>query len=159
MKEITFVVRRNENDYIVYSEEFEHGYNVVPKDIDPDNAFDIEQVRIWCSNHVSCVVDDNEDFKIPSDISEYKALMAEIEADIKYLNTTDDVAFQLARHERGTETLSPEKYAACIEKDKRRGEIASSLKQRRAEAAGRLEELMVKYGSALRILYLIEKRI
>ncbi|MBO4393933.1 MAG: hypothetical protein J5800_06280 [Spirochaetales bacterium] len=154
MKEITFVIRRNENDYIVYSEEFEHGYNVVPKDIDPYNAFDIEQVRVWCSNHVSSVVDEiEEDSKTPSDISEYKALVAEIESDIKYLNTTDDVAFQLARHERGTETLSPEKYASCMEKDRRRGEVASLLKRRRAEAAGRLEELRVKYGLALSILY------
>lgn len=60
-------------------------------------------------------------------------------------------AFQLARYERGTETLSPEKYASCMEKDKRRGEIASSLKQRRAEAAGRLEELRVKYGPMLEL--------
>ena len=158
MKDITFAVRRNENDYIIYSEEFEHGYNVVPKDVDPDNVFDIEQVRIWCSNHISCVVDDiEEDEKVPEDICEYKAMVAEIEADIKYLNDTDDVAFQLARHERGTEILSPEKYTSCMANDKRRGEIASSLKWRRADAAGRLEKLRVKYGRVLRVLYGIEE--
>ena len=160
MKEITFVIRRNENDYIVYSEEFEHGYNVVPKDVDPENAFDIEQVRIWCSNHVSCVMDETEeDVKTPSDISEYTALVAEIESYIKYLNDTDDVGYQLARHERGTEVLSPEKYAECMEKDRRRGRISSSLKQKKAEADSLLEALKNKYGPALTIRYGVSKNI
>ena len=154
MKDITFVVRRNENDYIVYSDEFDRGYNVVPKDVDPDNAFDIEQVRIWCSNHVSSVVDDiEENTEVPSDISEYKALVEEIESDIRYLNDTDDVAFQLARHERGTEVLSPEKYHACIETDRKRGEISSSIKQRKIDARNKLKELKIKYGQVLRSRY------
>ena len=154
MKDITFAVRRNENDYIIYSEEFNHGYNVVPKEVDPDNAFDIEQVRLWCANHVSCVVDDTEEnVKIPTDISEYTALVAEIESDIKFLKDTDDVGYQLARHERGTEVLSPKKFESCMEKDRRRGQISSTLKQRKTEADRTLEALKAKYGPALRIMY------
>lgn len=154
MKDITFVVRRNENDYVVYSDEFDRGYNVVPKDIDPDNAFDIEEVSTWCSNHISLVVDERKlGKKIPADVRKYRKLLSDIDSDIKYLADTDDVAFQLARHERGTEILSPEKLADCLEKDRRRGEIASTLKQRKSKATAMFDDLSAKYGPVLSYLF------
>ena len=155
MKNIDFVVRRNEDDFVVYSEDFEHGYNVVPKEVDPCNAFDIEEVRTWCSNHLSKVVDTGDTVEVPSDVDMYLSLKAGIEADIMYLADTDDVAFQLARHERGTEILSDGKLAECLAKDRKRGEISADLKRRRAEAEDMLGTLKRKYGQALRIVFKI----
>lgn len=149
MKNIDFVVRRNEDDFVVYSEDFEHGYNVVPKEVDPCNAFDIEEVRTWCSNHLSKVVDAGDAVEVPADVDRYLSLKAGIEADIRYLDDTDDVAFQLARHERGTEILSDGKLEDCLAKDRKRGEISAGLKRRRAEAEEMLGKLKAKYGMSL----------
>ena len=154
MENIVFVIRRNDDDFVVFGENDTVGYNVVPKSVDSCNAYDIDEVRLWCERNFDRVMDySSGEIVVPEDITAYRDFLKAIEEDVRFLQDTDDVAFQLARHERGTEILSQEKYASCVEKDKRRGEIASSLKRRRADAAGRFEVLKAKYGPALGILF------
>lgn len=144
MNEITFVIKRSDEDLVVYSTEFPMGYNVVPKSVDKYNAFDIKEVKDWCKNNPDKVRD--EITEIPNDISEYINSRDSIKSDLQYLKDTDDVDYQLARHERGTQILSDEKLADCMEKDRRRGEIASTIKSRRESLSNMLGELQSKYG-------------
>lgn len=47
------VIKRNDNDYVVFVNEniYNSGYNVVPKTVDPENAYDIEDVKAYCEAH------------------------------------------------------------------------------------------------------------
>ena len=52
------VIKRNDNDYVVFVDEniYNSGYNVVPKTVDPENAYDIEDVKVYCEAHPEKVV-------------------------------------------------------------------------------------------------------
>lgn len=45
-----YVLERSEDDYVINVDldDYGSGYNVVPKAIDPENAYDIEDVREYC---------------------------------------------------------------------------------------------------------------
>lgn len=45
--------KRNENDFVVDINIYQKnsGYNVVPRDIDPYNAYDIEEIRAYAEAH------------------------------------------------------------------------------------------------------------
>lgn len=151
MAEITlsYAVRRTDDDYVVYESETSTGYNVVPKSVDPSNMYEIEDVRAWCEANPDKVMQEPEESEtpeIPDDVQGYLTDKASIDADVVFLKNTDDVAYQLARHERGTETLSPEKYAECMARDAQRGQISSTLKQRRAALAATLAYLEARYN-------------
>ena len=154
MENIVFVIRRNDDDFVVFAENDSVGYNVVPKSVDPCNAYDIDEVRLWCERNFDRVMDySSGEIVVPEDITAYRDFVKAVEEDIRFLKETDDVAFQLARHERGTEVLSDAKLKDCLAKDRKRGVISSSLKQRRAEAEDMLGMLQCKYGQALRIVF------
>lgn len=53
-----YVLKRSEYDYVVEVDldNIYSGYNVVPRDIDPDNAYDIEDVRAYCEEHPEMVL-------------------------------------------------------------------------------------------------------
>lgn len=147
--DINFVLRRNDEDFVVYSDEYPIGYNVVPKSVDEANAFDIEEVRAWCAANPDKVKD--EITETPDDVTAYIEFRDAIKADLQYLKDTDDVDYQLARHERGTQILSEEKLADCMSKDKKRGEIAASIKARKSTLLGMLDTLTAKYGRQILI--------
>lgn len=48
-----YVIERNTNDYLIFVNKETHtgSYNVVPKDIDPYNAYDIEDVKKYVSEN------------------------------------------------------------------------------------------------------------
>ena len=144
MLNIDSVLKRNNDDFVIYSNEYPIGYNVVPKSVDEANVFDIEEVRAWCAANPDKVKD--EITETPDDVMVYIEFRDAIKADLQYLKDTDDVDYQLARHERGTQILSEEKLADCISKDKKRGEIADSIKARKSTLLGMLDALTVKYG-------------
>lgn len=155
MGNIDYVIKRNNDDFVVFSENDSVGYNVVPRTVDPCNTFDIDEVRLWCEKNFDKVlsVDTNEDsdkIPIPEDIELYIDFKQSIDEDIRFLQKTDDVDFQLARHERGTEILSPEKLEECLLRDKTRGQISATLKQRKTEASNMFLKLSTKYKSELR---------
>ncbi|MPM79254.1 hypothetical protein SDC9_126287 [bioreactor metagenome] len=45
--------KREENDYVidVIVSEKSSGYNVVSREIDPYNMYDLEEVKAWCASH------------------------------------------------------------------------------------------------------------
>lgn len=145
------VVKRSDDDFVIFPNfECEVGYNVVPKSIDGDNKYDIEDVRLYCEEHPEMVIHETDDAvdigAPPADVVDWLNVDKQIKKDLAYLRKTDDVGYQLARHERGTQTLSSEKYAECLEVDFRRGEIASGLKQRKLDHKAELESLKQKYS-------------
>lgn len=54
------IIKRNNDDFIVLCdpEVYGSGYNVVPKDVDPYNQYDIEEVRQYCIEHPEMVYPD-----------------------------------------------------------------------------------------------------
>lgn len=56
------VIKRNDNDFVVMADvsQYDSGYNVVPKTVDPDNKYDIEDVRQYCDANPDKVFDDYE---------------------------------------------------------------------------------------------------
>ena len=58
MEDYGLVIKRNDNDFVVFVDENQYysGYNVVPKTVDPENAYDIEDVKAYCEAHPEKVV-------------------------------------------------------------------------------------------------------
>jgi hypothetical protein len=53
-----FIIKRNNSDYIINCDEQGNGgYNVVPKDIDPYNAYTIEEVEAYILEHPEDLLD------------------------------------------------------------------------------------------------------
>lgn len=57
------VIIRGIHDYVVFAEPYQKGsgYQVVPKETDPHNKYDIEDVRRYCSEHPENVLYDYEE--------------------------------------------------------------------------------------------------
>ena len=53
------VIIRNDSDFVIFVDpaQYGSGYNVVPKEIDPWNAYDIEEVRQYVIDNPNMVVD------------------------------------------------------------------------------------------------------
>lgn len=92
----------------------------------------------------------------PDEIKTYRAMLKELKGDLDYLNSTDDVDNQLSRHSRGSQTLSPEKLAECLERDRIRGQKASSVKARRADIVALKQQIKSKYGEHAFRRYVLE---
>lgn len=58
MNDFGYVLKRNDNDYVVNVDlnAYNSGYNVVPKSVDPYNAYDIEDVEAYCEQNPSKVL-------------------------------------------------------------------------------------------------------
>ena len=53
------VIIRNDSDFVIQVDptQYGSGYNVVPKSVDPWNAYDIEEVRQYCLDNPDIVVE------------------------------------------------------------------------------------------------------
>lgn len=53
MIDFGYVIKINDNDFVVFVDLniLNSGYNVVPKDVDPYNQYDIEDVKAYCALH------------------------------------------------------------------------------------------------------------
>lgn len=114
-----YVIKNNDNDFIVNYEDGV-GYNVVPKDVDPYNAYDIDKVRAYCEANPDKVVAIPE----PSE----KELLEREKADLEaWLSAHDYIGTKIAT---GRATI--EEYADIIaemtEKANRINEIDELLK-------------------------------
>ena len=58
MEDYGLVIKRSEDDFVVFVDENQYysGYNVVPKTVDPENAYNIEDVKAYCESHPEKVV-------------------------------------------------------------------------------------------------------
>lgn len=53
MNDYGIVLKRNDDDYVINvdANEYSSGYNVVPKSVDPYNAYDIDDVKAYCEQN------------------------------------------------------------------------------------------------------------
>lgn len=62
-------IKRNENDFVINVKlnQYGSGYNVVPKSVDPWNAYNIEEIRAYAQEHpeMEVVWNDEEKKYIP----------------------------------------------------------------------------------------------
>lgn len=78
-----FVLKRSETDYVVNCDaQGNGGYNVVPREIDPCNAYTLEQVRNYLLDNPEMLIDLEA-------IESEKARLAEITSLKAYLSSTD----------------------------------------------------------------------
>ena len=53
-----YILKHSDTDYTISTDEHGHGgYNVVPKEIDPHNAYTIEQVEAYLAEHPDHLLD------------------------------------------------------------------------------------------------------
>ncbi len=114
------VIKRNDNDYIVNVDldSVYSGYNVVPKEVDPYNAYEIEDVRMYCTANPDKVLT-----KHPLEEEEEKKGM--IEQLKQYLSDTDYAVIKCSEQNLDLETEYP------------------GLKEKRQEARTKINELEV----------------
>jgi len=57
------VIIRGTNDYVVFADPYERslGYQVVSKEVDPKNAYDIDDVKAYCTAHPEHVLHDYQE--------------------------------------------------------------------------------------------------
>lgn len=113
-----YVMKRNNNDYIVDIdlENINSGYNVVPKDIDPYNLYEIDDVKMY-----STVNPDKILTKHPLEDEEEKKGM--IEQLKQYLSDTDYAVIKCSEQNLDLESEYP------------------GLKEKRQEARTKINEL------------------
>ena len=48
-----YVIKRSDDDYVAFVDlnDYHSGYNVVPKTVDPYNAYDIDDLKAYCEAH------------------------------------------------------------------------------------------------------------
>lgn len=96
------VIKRNDNDYIVNVDldSVYSGYNVVPKEVDPYNAYEIEDVRMYCTANPDKVLT-----KHPLEEEEEKKGM--IEQLKQYLSDADYAVIKCSEQNLDLETEYP----------------------------------------------------
>ncbi|KSV94865.1 hypothetical protein [Sinorhizobium sp. GL28] len=113
-----YVIKRNDNDYIVNVdlENVNSGYSVVPKDVDPYNLYEIEDVKLYCTLNPDKVLAQH-----PKEQEEQKK--EEIKRLKQYLFDTDYAVIK------------------CSEQNLDLGTEYPRLKEKRQEARTRINEL------------------
>jgi len=57
-KKMKYIIKRDNDDYIIQADENGNGgYNVVPKEVDPYNAYTIEEVEAYLAEHPEHLLD------------------------------------------------------------------------------------------------------
>ena len=117
-----YVLKRNEDDYIVNVnlDDLYSGYNVVPKDMDPYNKYDIEDVRAYCEVNPAMVLSEH-----PLEAKE--KLKRELFRHELYLRDTDYMAIKCAEKGVSMATAYPEEYVKRQQARDRINEIRAIL--------------------------------
>lgn len=100
-----YVLKRNEDDYIVNVnlDDLYSGYNVVPKDIDPYNKYDIEDVRSYCEANPIMVLSEHP-------LEAQERLKRELYRHELYLRDTDYMAIKCAEKGMSMASAYPDEY-------------------------------------------------
>lgn len=116
-----FVLRRSETDYVVNCDaQGNGGYNVVPKEVDPHNAYTLEEVRTYLLDNPEMLIDLEA-------IESEKARLAEIASLKSYLSSTDYI------------------YPKCIELGLDAHETYPEVIVKRVVARARIQELEAEH--------------
>mgnify|MGYP003288869421 CR=1 FL=1 len=116
-----YVLKRSEDDYVVNVDldSIYSGYNVVPKDIDPENEYDIEEVRAYCEANPEMVLSEHP-------MEERVLLIREKQRLENWLNAHDYIGVKIATG-RATVEEYAEEIAEMNAKAERINEIDALL--------------------------------
>ena len=100
-----YVIKNAEDDYTINVdlEAYGSGYNVVPKDIDPYNQYDLEEVKAYCNANPQMLLSEHP-------LSNKKDLVLERRVLRKYLSDTDYMAIKCAEKGLSMATEYPDEY-------------------------------------------------
>ena len=117
-----YVIKNAEDDYTVNVdlEAYGSGYNVVQKDIDPYNQYDIEEVKAYCEANPHMVLAEHP-------LESRKALYSEIATLKRYLAETDYMAVKCAEKGISMASAYPEEYVKRQQARDRINEIRAIL--------------------------------
>lgn len=117
-----YVTKNNENNFIINVDlnDYYSGYNVVPKEIDPFNQYNIEDVRAYCEANPQMVLAEHPLEYARSLISEQIELKA-------YLSRTDYMVVKCSERGLLMSEEYPEDYAKRQEARDRINEISEIL--------------------------------
>lgn len=117
-----YVIKRSNDDFIVNVEldDYFSGYNVVSKETDPDNAYDIEDVRAYCEEHPEMVFSSHP-------LSDRVALEVEMETLKRYLSDTDYMVVKCMERGLSMEDVYPDEYEKRQESRDRINEIEALM--------------------------------
>ena len=117
-----YVIKNAEDDYTVNVdlEAYDSGYNVVPKDIDPYNQYDLEEVKAYCEANPQMVFAEHP-------FESRKALYSEIATLKRYLNETDYMVVKCSEKGISMASAYPEEYVKRQQARDRINEITAIL--------------------------------
>jgi hypothetical protein len=112
-----YVIKRTETDYVINCDaQGNGGYNVVPREIDPHNAYTLEEVRTYLLDNPEMLIDLEA-------INAEKARLSELSTLKAYLADTDYI------------------YPKCMELDLDVNSVYPDIVSKRKEARQRIQEL------------------
>ena len=87
MNDFGYVLKRNDNDYVINVDlnVNNSGYNVVPKSIDPYNAYDIDDVKAYCEQNPDKVLTEHPleaQIEKEQELAEKEAELAEVNSQL-----------------------------------------------------------------------------
>ena len=100
-----YVIKRNENDFVINVDlkDYYSGYDVVPKEVDPYNQYDIEEIRVYCEANPQMVLAEHP-------LKEKEKLKRELVLHELYLRDTDYMAIKCAEKGISMASAYPEDY-------------------------------------------------
>lgn len=87
MNDFGYVLKRNDNDYVINVDlnAYNSGYNVVPKSVDPYNAYDIDDVKAYCEQNPDKVLTEHPleaQIEKEQELAEKEAELAEVNSQL-----------------------------------------------------------------------------
>jgi hypothetical protein len=112
-----YIKKRSDTDYVIgCNSQGQGGYNVVPKELDPYNAYTIEEVEAYLTEHPEMLLGYEQ-------IEAEKTILSELATLKAYLSDTDYI------------------YPKCLELDLDVTYVYSDVVQKRKEARQRIQTL------------------
>lgn len=117
-----YVLKRNEDDFVINVDlkDYYSGYDVVPKEVDPYNQYDIEEIRAYCEANPQMVLAEHP-------LKEKENLKRELYRHESYLRNTDYMAIKCAEKGVSMASAYPEEYVKRQQARDRINEIRAIL--------------------------------
>lgn len=111
MNDYGIVLKRNDDDYVINVDvnAYNSGYNVVPKSVDPYNAYDIDDVKAYCEQNPDKVITEHP-------LESYMQKLQELNEQQVQLNEVNSQLFdRMVQKVFNPETSTQEEYVPTNE--------------------------------------------
>lgn len=117
-----YVIKRDEDDFLINVDlkDYHSGYNVVPREVDPYNKYDIEEVRAYCEANPKMILTEHP-------LTYKNDLAIEMIALRQYLSSTDYMVVKCTERGLSMATEYPDEYEGRQQARDRINEITDIL--------------------------------